>query len=98
VPPPTVTTVVRGGRTWHDAVATAVGAGSDWLWLLEDTVEPAPDAVERLLGALDDLGDAPQPDLLLARVVTSDGGCTRSPSRGSRSWSAPRSSPPPSAG
>jgi hypothetical protein len=46
---------------------------SDWLWLVDDSVEPAPDALERLLGVLDDLGPLLPPALLASRVVTTDG-------------------------
>ncbi len=73
VPSPTFTTVARAGRSWHDAVTDALGGDAEWLWLLEDTVDPAAGTPERLLAALDDLGDAPAPDLLLAKVLTAGG-------------------------
>jgi len=71
---PTCTTVVRGGRSWHDAVRAAAGGPEAWLFLVEDGVEPAPDAAERMLGALDDLGEAPAPALLAATVLAPGGG------------------------
>lgn len=45
---------VRRGAT----VAAAAAAGGAWLWVVEDGLEPAPDALERLLAAAEE-PDAP---------------------------------------
>lgn len=70
---PSVTRIVRApGQTWQNAISGA-DPDADWLWLLEPDVDPAPDALERLLEPLADLGDLPVPALLASRVVRPDG-------------------------
>ena len=65
--------VVGADGSWHDAVAGAQASGAPWVWLVEEGVVPHPDALERLAGTLDALGDLPSPALLAGRVVTADG-------------------------
>ena len=48
-----------------------------WLWLLDEGTAPEPDALERLLDALDDLGPLPMPVLLASQVVGPDGSVDR---------------------
>lgn len=50
-----------------------LAGAADWLWLLDGSAVPAPDALERLLAVLDDLGDLPAPALLAGTVVAADG-------------------------
>ena len=45
----------------------------DWVWLRDKSVEPAPDALDQLLAALDRLGPLPKPVLLASKVVGPDG-------------------------
>jgi glycosyltransferase involved in cell wall biosynthesis len=39
-----------GAEGFHYGVREALRDGPDWLWLMDDDCEPAPDALERLLG------------------------------------------------
>ena len=51
------------------AVRAALKRPADWLWLLDGSAVPEPDALERLLEALDRLGPLPPPVLLASKVV-----------------------------
>jgi len=65
--------VLEATGSWHDAVCAGRAQDADWLWLLDGAVEPDPEALERLLTPLADLGDLPAPALLASRVLTPDG-------------------------
>jgi hypothetical protein len=47
--------------------------GAEWLWLLDASVEPGPDALERLADVAEDHGPLPAPVLLASRVVAPGG-------------------------
>jgi len=49
-----------GAGGFRRGVELALAEGTDWIWLMDDDAEPAPDALERLLGApvADDPGTA----------------------------------------
>ena len=55
----------------HDDVA-ALRTDADWFWLLEEGVEPRPEALDRLLDLLDRWDGPPAPDLLASKVVGAD--------------------------
>lgn len=38
-----------GAGGYHEGVRLALESGEDWIWLMDDDAEPAPDALERLL-------------------------------------------------
>ena len=59
--------------SWHDAITAAAAAPGDWLWLVDGVVEPAPDALELLLGARAGAAELPPPSLLASRVITPEG-------------------------
>ena len=46
---------------------------ADWIWVVDDSLAPAPDALECLLAAAADLGPLPSPVLLSSKVVMPDG-------------------------
>lgn len=56
-----------------DGVRAALDADADWLWLLDGSVAPREDALARLLETLDSFEDLPSPDLLVSKIVRSDG-------------------------
>jgi len=58
------------GEPWVERVSAA---GIQWRWLRDGTAEPAPDALERLTGALAELRSLPSPALLASKVVDCDG-------------------------
>jgi GT2 family glycosyltransferase len=58
---------------FHEGMNAAVASGADWLWVMDDDTIPHPDALERLLGALDRVEGLPQPALLASRVVWTNG-------------------------
>jgi rhamnopyranosyl-N-acetylglucosaminyl-diphospho-decaprenol beta-1,3/1,4-galactofuranosyltransferase len=60
-----------GAEGFHYGVRAALEAGTDWIWLMDDDCEPAPDALETLLAA----PRASDPDavLLAPLVETPDG-------------------------
>src|SRR3712207_6443796 len=62
-----------GAGGFHAGMRAAHERGFAWLWLMDDDTIPAPDALERLLAPLRDLGGLPRPDILASRVVWSDG-------------------------
>jgi GT2 family glycosyltransferase len=57
----------------HAGLRAGLAEGADWLWLLDGSAVPAPEALERLLNVLDDLGGLPLPALLAGAVVGPDG-------------------------
>ncbi len=57
----------------HAGLRGGLAEGADWLWLLDGSAVPDPEALERLLDVLDDLGELPTPALLASTVVTSEG-------------------------
>jgi GT2 family glycosyltransferase len=56
----------------HDDTA-ALESDATWFWLLDDSVEPQPEALERLLELLDRWDGLPSPALLASKVVGPDG-------------------------
>jgi len=60
--------------SFHAAITSARAHDPTWYWLLDDGVVPEPAALERLLAALDAIGDLPAPGLLASKVVGPDGG------------------------
>lgn len=61
-----------GGGMPAQAIAEAAGRGADWLWIVDASVTPAPDALEALLSPLGDLEALGNPVLFTSKVV-SDG-------------------------
>lgn len=57
----------------HAGLRAGLAEGADWVWLLDGSAVPAPDALERLLSVLDELGALPRPALLAGTVVGADG-------------------------
>ena len=51
----------------------ATQEGYDWLWLMDDDTIPRPDALERLLSALDRMDGLPEPIMLGSKAVWTDG-------------------------
>lgn len=45
----------------------------DWVWLLDESVQPRPDTLDELLAALERLGPLPRPVLLASKIVGPDG-------------------------
>jgi rhamnopyranosyl-N-acetylglucosaminyl-diphospho-decaprenol beta-1,3/1,4-galactofuranosyltransferase len=62
-----------GAGGFHEGMKAGLAGGFEWLWLMDDDTIPNPDALERLLERLDDLGDLPAPSILASRVVWKDG-------------------------
>lgn len=63
--------VVAG--SWNEAVRAGQAEGAEWLWLLDGAVRPEPEALERMLAALGNLGDLEAPALVCSRVLARDG-------------------------
>jgi GT2 family glycosyltransferase len=61
-----------GAGGFHAGMLAAQPYGHDWLWLMDDDTIPSPDALQRLLEALQ-IPDIPSPDLLASRVLWTDG-------------------------
>lgn len=64
---------IRHAAGFEDAIYGALGGGTEWLWLLDGSVAPQPEALELLLGALGAVDALPAPVLLASKVVTPDG-------------------------
>ena len=62
-----------GAGGFHEGMKAGLAGGFDWLWVMDDDTIPNPDALERLVERLDDLGDLPVPSILASRVVWKDG-------------------------
>ncbi len=60
-----------GSGGFRAGVELCLAEGTDWLWLMDDDAEPAPDALERLLGA--PVADDPGTAVLCPTVVHPDG-------------------------
>jgi GT2 family glycosyltransferase len=58
---------------FHEGMKAAVARGVDWLWVMDDDTIPAPDALEQLLRARDNLNGLPEPALLASKVLWTDG-------------------------
>jgi hypothetical protein len=58
--------------TFADALGRAMDF-APWVWLVDAGVEPAPSALEALLGTLSGMPSDPPPGLLCSQVVTADG-------------------------
>src|SRR3954471_7200795 len=56
-----------------EGLAALLGTGADWFWLVDESVEPEPGALEALMAALENLGSLPEPVLLASKVVDPDG-------------------------
>jgi len=50
--PPDEVVVIRHAAGYEDAIYRALESQTEWLWLLDGSVVPRPEALERLLGAL----------------------------------------------
>ena len=50
-----------------------LGAGSDWIWVVDGSALPRPEALARLVDRAADPGDLPGPDLLSSAVLAADG-------------------------
>ncbi len=62
-----------GAGGFHAGMRAAYARGFHWLWLMDDDTIPNPDALARLLAALDRLDGLPRPALLASHVVWRDG-------------------------
>jgi GT2 family glycosyltransferase len=62
-----------GAGGFHEGMKRATEEGYDWLWLMDDDTIPRPDALERLLSALDRLDGLPEPIMLGSKAVWTDG-------------------------
>ncbi|MEJ7783510.1 MAG: glycosyltransferase family 2 protein [Solirubrobacteraceae bacterium] len=62
-----------GAGGFHEGLKAAHAAGADWIWLMDDDTIAEPDALEQLLGALDDATGLPAPALLSSQVIWTDG-------------------------
>ena len=60
-----------------DALDEARASGADWIWVVEDSVSPHPDALQALLDALGRTDDLPAPAVLAGVVRTPDGALDR---------------------
>ena len=59
---------------FHFGIKRALEAGAGWVWLMDDDAIAEPDSLERLLTALKQVEVfSPDPDILLSRVVWTDG-------------------------
>ncbi len=71
-----VDSVVRinpGVRGITDGIATAMGTGADWIWLLDGGVSPRPDALAQLLRPLEVSLPAGPAAVLASKVLGVDG-------------------------
>ncbi len=64
---------VRHAAGFEEAVHGALRADTEWLWLLDGSVVPEPEALEHLIGAVGALDALPAPVLLASKVLTPDG-------------------------
>ena len=51
----------------------ALASGADWIWVLDGSAAPRPNALQVLLEALDRMDGLPDPALLTGVVITADG-------------------------
>ncbi len=58
---------------FHEGIRAGMSGTGDWLWLMDDDTIPALDALEQLIGPLEELEGLPEPSLLASKVVWSDG-------------------------
>lgn len=65
--------VVRHAAGFEDAIRGALRGGTEWIWLLDGSVAPAPEALERLLDAPGAVDALPAPVLLASKVLSPDG-------------------------
>jgi len=61
-----------GAGGFNEGMRVAYLRGFDWLWLMDDDTIPNPDALERLLAALERLDGLPHPALLASHVLWRD--------------------------
>jgi hypothetical protein len=64
----------RSAVGFHAGLKAALGGDQRWLWLLDGTAVPRPDALEHLLGAADPGEGLPAPALVASLVVLANGG------------------------
>jgi rhamnopyranosyl-N-acetylglucosaminyl-diphospho-decaprenol beta-1,3/1,4-galactofuranosyltransferase len=62
-----------GAGGFHEGMKRATEEGNEWLWLMDDDTIPRPDALERLLSALDRMDGLPEPIMLGSKAVWTDG-------------------------
>ena len=62
-----------GAGGFHEGMKHATEEGYDWLWLMDDDTIPRPDALERLLSALDRMDGLPEPIMLGSKAIWTDG-------------------------
>src|SRR4051794_6052349 len=60
-------------RDPREGLASLLETWADWFWLVDESVEPEPGALEALLAALENLGPLPEPVLLASKVVRPGG-------------------------
>ena len=58
---------------FHEGMKAGIERDFEWLWVMDDDTIPNPDALERLLERLEDLGDLPEPVMLASKIVWTDG-------------------------
>ena len=78
---PAATAYPEAVRTGLEQVPADRRRRAEWVWLLHDDSNPAPDALERLLAAAADDPDGRRPRPEAARVALAASGCSRSASR-----------------
>jgi GT2 family glycosyltransferase len=62
-----------GAGGFEAGMRRAHEAGHTWLWLMDDDTIPTPEALERLLGAVDRLAGTRPPAILASRALTAEG-------------------------
>jgi GT2 family glycosyltransferase len=58
---------------FHEGMKWGLERSYGWVWVMDGDTIPTPTALERLLAALDELGDLPVPMLLASKVLWTDG-------------------------
>lgn len=64
---------VRHVAALLDAVSSTLEDGMDWLWFLDGSALPEPDALEHLVGAIGRLELLPEPAVLTSRILLPGG-------------------------
>lgn len=70
--PNRVVTVDEGSGAMGRAVAAAVSTQADWIWFIDRSIAPSPDALRELVRRADDAVELNQPVLLVSKVVRAD--------------------------
>src|SRR5436305_11135684 len=80
--PPEGLVTAEGGL--RSGVESALTTGADWLWLLDGSSVPRPEALAAMRAALERLEGLPDPALLGGVVVGSEGGVDETRARWAR--------------